>query len=153
MKHRDAQFIEEPFSIAVSMHSCGLTCFEFYISLLTQPSLWNCLFPTENVRDIQAILARAMLRRHYQEREVILSVLQDPGLDELVEAAAVMPPEQALRRLKELKTKRDGLDLEDKGDDTYQYRLLLPCTQLYKWVLEFGVIELLEKESLYSSPL
>ncbi|GFN88861.1 trichohyalin-like [Plakobranchus ocellatus] len=74
----------------------------------------------DNLRDLQAVLVRALLRRHYQEREVMLSVLQDPSLEELVEAAAVMPPEQAVRRLKELSTKREALNLDDKADNEEQ---------------------------------
>ncbi|RUS75677.1 hypothetical protein EGW08_016571 [Elysia chlorotica] len=74
----------------------------------------------DNIRDLQLVLTRAMLSRHHCEREMILSVLQDQGMDDLVEAAASMSPDQALSRLKELKTKRSGLNLKEKGDNEEQ---------------------------------
>ena len=40
---------------------------------------------------------------------------QDPGFEELIDAAGLMSVEQARGRIKELGEKRDELDLDDKG--------------------------------------
>ncbi|XP_035826163.1 uncharacterized protein LOC101847194 [Aplysia californica] len=67
-------------------------------------------------RTMQAIYMRAVLRRHYKEREVMLNLLQDEGMEELLEAAAVMSVDQGRKRMQELQDKRENMDLDDKAN-------------------------------------
>ena len=64
---------------------------------------------------MQAIYLRAILRRHYKERDILLNLLQDDSFEELVEAAAVMSMDQSRQRIQELQQKRDDIDLDDRG--------------------------------------
>ena len=59
---------------------------------------------------------REQNKKHVEERELLLSVLQDPGLEELVEVARTMGPADRTSRLAELRVKRNKMDMEDLGE-------------------------------------
>lgn len=56
-----------------------------------------------------------MLKRHGDEREVMLYYLQDESLEDLMEAAATMSDDERQRRLIELQGKRHNLNLTVEG--------------------------------------
>ena len=64
---------------------------------------------------LQIVYLREMLKRHGDEREIILNHLQDESLDDLVEAAATMSEDERQRRLTELQGKRHNLNLTLPG--------------------------------------
>ncbi|XP_060592636.1 LOW QUALITY PROTEIN: trichohyalin-like, partial [Ruditapes philippinarum] len=65
---------------------------------------------------LQIVYVREMLKRHGDEREVILNHLQDESIDDLVEAAATMSEDERQRRLTELQGKRHNLNLTNPED-------------------------------------
>lgn len=68
-----------------------------------------------DITGLQIVYLREMLKRHGDEREVILTHLQDESLDDLVEAAATMSEDERQRRLIELQGKRHNLNLTNPG--------------------------------------
>ena len=64
---------------------------------------------------MQSVYLNEMLKRHADEREVLLTHLQDESLDDLVEAAATMTEDERQRRLIELQGKRQNLNLTIQG--------------------------------------
>ena len=56
---------------------------------------------------------REQSKKHVEERELLLTILQDPGLEELVEVARTMPTDERILRLSELRTKRNTMDMHD----------------------------------------
>ena len=58
---------------------------------------------------------KEMARKHIEEREQLLSILQDPNFEELCEITHVMTDEDKKTRLMELLDKRDKLDLQNPG--------------------------------------
>ena len=57
---------------------------------------------------------KEMDKKFIDEREVLLAVLQDPSLEDLREAAKLMPDPEKCQRLAELRAKRYRLQLEKK---------------------------------------
>lgn len=78
--------------------------------------LWYIFFflPGDLVAWIEAYL-REMDKKHREEWEILLTILQDPGLEELKEVATTMSAVARQERLIELKTKRKNLQMEERG--------------------------------------
>ena len=70
---------------------------------------------TGDITGLQSVYLNEMLKRHADEREVLLTHLQDESLDDLVEAAATMTEDERQRRLIELQGKRQNLNLTIQG--------------------------------------
>ena len=60
-------------------------------------------------------LLREMKKKHSSECEMFLNILQDPGMEELYEAATTMSAEEQTNRLLELRSKWFGLNVEHSG--------------------------------------
>lgn len=56
-------------------------------------------------------------KKHVEERELLLSIIQDPGLEELMEVARTMAPSDRSTRLAELRTKRNNMNIDSTGMD------------------------------------
>lgn len=56
-----------------------------------------------------------MEKKHMEEREIMLSLLQDPSLQELQEPAANMSRAERQERLSQLRTKAYNLHMQDQG--------------------------------------
>ena len=65
-----------------------------------------------------------MLKRHQDERELILSHLQDDSTEDLIDAAKTMTDEDRQKRLAELQGKRQNLDFSYPGDRSKNFHVL-----------------------------
>lgn len=54
-------------------------------------------------------------KKHYEEREILLRVLQDPALEELRSLASGQNKEELEKRLGELWAKRNRMNMERAG--------------------------------------
>ncbi|XP_053377355.1 trichohyalin-like isoform X2 [Mercenaria mercenaria] len=77
-----------------------------------------------DITGLQVVYLREMLKRHSDEREVILNHLQDESLDDLVEAATTMSEDERQRRLIELQGKRQNLNLTNPDDKEEHVNIL-----------------------------
>lgn len=69
-----------------------------------------------DITGLQIVYLQEMLKHHTDEREILLTHLQDESLDDLVEAAATMNDDERQRRLIELQGKRQNLNLTIQGE-------------------------------------
>ncbi|KAL4226590.1 hypothetical protein ACF0H5_014574 [Mactra antiquata] len=82
-----------------------------------EPQISKDNIPTAgDITGLQVVYLREMLKRHNDEREVLLNFLQDESLDDLVEVAATMSEDERQRRLIELQGKRQNLNLTNPDD-------------------------------------
>ena len=71
-----------------------------------------------------------MLKRHQDERELMLAHLQDDSTEDLIDAAKTMTDEDRQKRLAELQGKRQNLYFSDPGKLTLKvvcFSRLLKC--------------------------
>lgn len=63
----------------------------------------------------QESVIRELEKTHADEREAALALLQDPVMEDLLEAARAMAPRDRRQRLVELWNKRKNLDFSNEG--------------------------------------
>lgn len=81
---------------------------------------------------------KEMNKKHIEEREQLLSVLQDPSFEELCEVASVISDEDKKKRLLELLDKQQKLNLQNSG-----IFLFILHPSFAGWKLNGGCIQLL----------
>jgi hypothetical protein len=60
-------------------------------------------------------LLKEVLKKHADEREMFLNLLQDSSMEELHDAAGLMAQEEQTKRLAELRQKKQRLNMENAG--------------------------------------
>ncbi|WAR25161.1 hypothetical protein MAR_010865 [Mya arenaria] len=86
--------------------------------------------PAGDITGLQVVYLREMLKRHTDERETLLGHLQEDSLEDLVEAASAMTEDERQRRLIELQTKRQALNLTVPDDQEEHVSILEECAAL-----------------------
>ena len=71
--------------------------------------------PTDDLQGWQDAVLKALERKHRSEQEFLMTLLQDEGNQDLREEARGVSEDDRLKRLHELKQKRDELDFGVKG--------------------------------------
>ena len=95
-----------------------------------------------DITGLQVVYVREMLKRHGDERETLLGHLQDESLEDLVEAAATVTDDERQKRLIELQTKRQALNLTVPGrGDTSCYNLAISVLSAKSLVNHSAVIQ------------
>ena len=93
------------------------------------------LFPTDDIQGWQDAVLKSLEKKHRAEQEFLMGLLQDESSKGMREEARAISEDDRLKRLSELKGKREELDLGVKGNK----RLFL-CPMLLE-IFDIGPVE------------
>lgn len=76
----------------------------------------SCFFPTDDIQGWQDAVLKSLEKKHRAEQEFLMALLQDESSQGMREEARAISEDDRLKRLSELKGKREELDLGVKGE-------------------------------------
>ena len=75
----------------------------------------SCFLPTDDIQGWQDAVLKSLEKKQRAEQEFLMSLLQDESSVGMREEARTISEDDRLKRLSELKAKREELDLGVKG--------------------------------------
>ena len=84
----------------------------------------SCFLPTDDIQGWQDAVLKSLEKKHRAEQEFLMALLQDESSQGMREEARAISEDDRLKRLSELKGKREELDLGVKGKFQLEFQII-----------------------------